>query len=220
MTATFQRARSDEQRAERRQAILGTAEAMLAEMPVAQLTLNELSRQVGLAKSNVLRYFETREAVLLALLNEELDAWAASIESSRIPRGGLPRRIDALAHRLTASLAERPMLCDLISAQASVLERNVSTEVVLEHKRGTGEVATRLQAFIRAALPELDDAGAYTVVATTLLMCSAAWPQGHPSEAVLAAYAQDADVRSHQMDFDAWMQRTVALCIRGLLSEG
>src|SRR5262249_61986031 len=73
----FQRARSEEQRAARRQAILGTAAAMLAEMPVAQVTLNELSRRAGLAKSNVLRYFESREAVLLELLDA---AW----------RGGLP----------------------------------------------------------------------------------------------------------------------------------
>jgi hypothetical protein len=45
----------------------GLAAAMLREMPVAELSLNELSRRVGLAKSNVLRYFETREAVLLEL---------------------------------------------------------------------------------------------------------------------------------------------------------
>lgn len=36
---------------------------MLSEMPVAKLSLNELSRRIGLAKSNVLRYFESREAV-------------------------------------------------------------------------------------------------------------------------------------------------------------
>ena len=42
---------------------------MLAEMPVAEVTLNELSRRAGLAKSNVLRYFESREAVLLELLD-------------------------------------------------------------------------------------------------------------------------------------------------------
>ena len=58
---------SDEQRAIRSQAILDTAAAMLTEMPVAQLSLNDLSRHVGLAKSNVLRYFESRAAVLLEL---------------------------------------------------------------------------------------------------------------------------------------------------------
>src|ERR1700742_2928047 len=48
---------------------------MLAEMPVADVTLNELSRRVGLAKSNVLRYFESREAVLLDLLGSQWQEW-------------------------------------------------------------------------------------------------------------------------------------------------
>src|SRR5258708_36884165 len=64
----YQRARNEEQRTERRQSILRTAAAMLDEMPVSAMSLNELSRRGGLAKSNVLRYFESREAVLLDLL--------------------------------------------------------------------------------------------------------------------------------------------------------
>src|ERR1700732_2693774 len=76
---TFQRARSEEQREARRRAILGAAAAMLAEMPVAQVSLNELSRRVGLAKSNVLRYFESREAVLLELLDSIGQDWLADL---------------------------------------------------------------------------------------------------------------------------------------------
>ncbi len=91
----FQRARSEEQRAARRQAILGTAAAMLAEMPVAQVTLNELSRRAGLAKSNVLRYFESREAVLLELLDSAWQDWLAQLDeelASAVEAGGRPPR--------------------------------------------------------------------------------------------------------------------------------
>ena len=42
---SFQRARSDEQREIRRRVILDTATAMLDEMPMAEVTLNELSRR-------------------------------------------------------------------------------------------------------------------------------------------------------------------------------
>ena len=77
----FQRARSEEQREARRQAILGAAAAMLAEMPVAEVTLNELSRRAGLAKSNVLRYFESREAVLLELLDSAWQDWLAQLDA-------------------------------------------------------------------------------------------------------------------------------------------
>jgi AcrR family transcriptional regulator len=63
---TFQRARSEEQREVRRRAILDTAATMLAEVPVAEVTLNELSRRVGPAKSNVRDVAEVLVAGLLA----------------------------------------------------------------------------------------------------------------------------------------------------------
>src|ERR1039457_2378232 len=86
---SFQRARSEEQRAERRRVILDTAAAM----PAERVSLKELSRRVGLAKSNVLRYFESREAVLLELVDaasrewlEQLgDALAGAVDASAAP---------------------------------------------------------------------------------------------------------------------------------------
>ncbi|CAM5259819.1 TetR/AcrR family transcriptional regulator OS=Streptomyces tendae OX=1932 GN=F3L20_19655 PE=4 SV=1 [Streptomyces tendae] len=74
----FQRARSEEQREVRRQAILDTTAAMLEEMPIGAISLNELSRRV-LAKSNVLRYFESREAILLELLDRAWRQWVADL---------------------------------------------------------------------------------------------------------------------------------------------
>ena len=89
---TFQRARTEEQREIRRRAILDAASAMLDEMPVAAVTLNELSRRVGLAKSNVLHYFESGDAGRLELLGSELSAWvdALTAAAAAIPRAAKP----------------------------------------------------------------------------------------------------------------------------------
>ena len=109
---TFQRARSEEQREVRRRAILDAAAAMLTEMPVAEVTLNELSRRAGLAKSNVLRYFESREAVLLVLLDSAWRDWLAQLagDLGQAVDAGAPvaARGDQLATALADSLAERP----------------------------------------------------------------------------------------------------------------
>ena len=48
---------------------------MLTEKGVGQISLRELSDRVGLAKSNVLRYFDSREAIFLELLDEECLSW-------------------------------------------------------------------------------------------------------------------------------------------------
>lgn len=155
----FQCARSDEQREMRRDRIPAVTSEMLEEMPVAKVSLNELSRRVGLAKSNVLlRYFESREAVLLQLLDAELHEWAAQVDALLVESpADRPERITQVADVVASSIAERPVMCDLISAQSAVLERNISTEVAVRHKYAiAGEVETITRAMVRA-LPELSD---------------------------------------------------------------
>lgn len=158
---TFQRARTEEQREIRRRAILDTASAMLDEMPVAAVTLNELSRRVGLAKPNVLRYFESREAVLLELLDRFLQEWLTEL-AGELAAGideNLPmtERAAAVAEILSRSLSGRVVLCDLFGAQGSVLEHNVSVEVVARYKRASLDRLTTMTALIQKYLPELGE---------------------------------------------------------------
>jgi AcrR family transcriptional regulator len=205
MATTFQRARSDEQRAVRTRAILETATAMLEEMPVADLSLNELSRRVGLAKSNVLRYFESREAVLLELLTGALREWldhlAADLPTAVGRGSAFPRRAEQLADALAGSLVARPVLCDLISAQAGVLERNVSVEAIVRSKLTTLEDAEGFAALVRAALPELSAHDAWQYIIATWLMTSALWAYRRPPAALLEACAAHERLASMQLDF-------------------
>ncbi|SDK54537.1 transcriptional regulator, TetR family [Lentzea albidocapillata subsp. violacea] len=217
---SFQRARTDEQRNERRRQILATAAAMLTEMPVAELTLTALSRRVCLAKANVLRYFESREAVLLALLEAEIADWITELESAAFPGGATAReRGDRLAELLATSLARRPVLCDLISAQATVLERNISAETALRHKRAVHECLKTLVQFTGRHLPELGDENAGALMRTVMLITVAAWPSSRPPQAVLDAYAADPDLAALCIDFADVVRRTAEVTASGLLAR-
>jgi AcrR family transcriptional regulator len=202
---TFRRARNEEQREVRRQAILQTAETMLAEMPVAALSLNELSRRVRLAKSNVLRYFDSREAVLLELLASCAREWlahlAAELPSAVGRRAGFPRRAEQLATAIAESLVERPILCDLISAQAAVLEHNVSAEAITRYKLAALADTEVLTGLVLDALPELSQDDAWRYVAGAWLMTSALWAHARPPEAVLRALAADERLEKARLDF-------------------
>jgi AcrR family transcriptional regulator len=220
---TFQRARSEEQREVRRRAILDAAAAMLAEMPVAQVTLNELSRRVGLAKSNVLRYFESREAVLLELLDSAWQEWLAaleadlegSVDATAAPAG----RGDQVAATLAASLAARPVLCDLLSAQAAVLERNVSVEVAATYKRASLADVTRLGRLLRRHLGELGDQDTVRLAAGAVLVAGALWAHAQPSAAVLAAYQADPALAVMRTDFTTATRDVLEVLIAGLLAR-
>src|SRR5215510_6718201 len=102
--------------AARRTAILTSAREMLAEKNVADISLRELSDRIGLAKSNVLRYFDSREAIFLEILDEEFQTWLVDVAA----RLGRPRPRKAnyaneirVATAIADSLMERPLLGEL-----------------------------------------------------------------------------------------------------------
>lgn len=219
----YQRARNDEQRTERRQSILQTAAAMLDEMPLYAMSLNELSRRVGLAKSNVLRYFESREAVLLALLahaaGEFLTEIAETLPANVDRRAPKARRVQAVAAGLAVSFAADPMLCALLSAQAGVLEHNISTEVAIRFKQGARDSLVGLAALLRRLLPELGNDRSAQAARMIIVLAGALWTRSNPAPAVLAAIAADPSLAFFHMPFAETLEHSLAIFLTGLLVE-
>lgn len=221
----FQRARNEEQREARRRTILDTAAAMLDEMPVSDVSLNELSRRVGLAKSNVLRYFESREAILLELLDQRWQQWLTELDGQfsswdgSTGDGTIRERGDRLAAFLASSLDSRHVLCDLLTAQSSVLEHNVSADVAIRYKRASLDSFGELAGLVRRPLPELDDDGALRVAVMSVAFVTAAWPGTRPSPSLLAAYEADPSLAVLRVDFGAAMREAISTIISGVLAR-
>ncbi|WP_250032303.1 TetR/AcrR family transcriptional regulator [Paractinoplanes maris] len=219
---TFQRARTEEQREVRRRAILDMASAMLDEMPVAALTLNELSRRVGLAKPNVLRYFESREAVLLDLLDRFLQEWlteladelATGVDHELSPA----ERAVAVAAILSRSLSSRVVLCELFGAQASVLEHNVSVEVVTRYKRASLARLATMAALVQKCLPELGDDAAFCSL-QTMLTAGALAPYRTPPPSLEAAYQTEPDLARSRLDPNDYLKQALTVTFLGVLTS-
>ncbi|MFE2599447.1 TetR family transcriptional regulator [Streptomyces sp. NPDC059396] len=219
---SFQRARSEEQREVRRRVILDTAAAMLDEMPVGEVSLNELSRRVGLAKSNVLRYFESREAILLELLDRAWKQWMTDLPEQLSKgvgaRAPLNERTEQFATVLTDSLSGRRVLCDLLSSQAGVLEHNVSPEVAARYKRAAVANVDTLATLARSYLPKLGDR-APELAAAMIMVIGAVWTHARPSKAMVTAYEADPDLAVLRMDFASSLRQVLATLTAGALAR-
>lgn len=219
---TFLRARTEDQREIRRQEILDTVATMLAEMPVASISLNELSRRVGLAKSNVLRYFESREAILLELLVRAWTEWLTALPQllaeGVIAEANVRQRGDQIAHVIATSLGERQVFCDLFSSHASVLEHNVSGQVAARFKHAALANVTALAKQVRAYIPELGDQ-AWQVCAHLGFAMSAIWVHSRPSAGVLAAAEIDPTLVRYRIDFEQALETMFATLISGTLAR-
>ncbi len=187
MTSTFQRARRPEQLAARRSAILAAARAALADKGVDEVTLRDISERVGLAKSNVLRYFDTREAILLEVLDEEFQDWLVDLEG----RLGAPQaRKPAFANEIrfadivTDTLVERRLMCELLGAMAGVLERNIAGEFARDFKvRAMGKIAA-VSELTGRQLPWLPDEFLAFFGEGALSLVAGMYPFAVPTEAV------------------------------------
>lgn len=212
-STAFQRARRPEQIEMRKQTILDAAEALLGEMPIADISLRELSRRVGLSKTNVVRYFETREAVFLELLRRSQQAWLDTLERD-LPARSAPHHVVCSA--IAASLAQRPLLCELWSALATVLERNVSLESVRAFKLSNLEAQVRFAGLVSDRVPALGDDAARELAALCTVTVAGLWPFANPSPTVLTA-TEDPRLAGSRIDFATMLSRHLDLLVTGLL---
>src|ERR1700689_4133036 len=84
----FQRARSAEAKQLRESAILEAARTLGAERGIRQITLTEIAEAVGMHKSALLRYFETREEIFLRLTADGRRAGSAALRAELEGLGG------------------------------------------------------------------------------------------------------------------------------------
>src|ERR1700756_1567340 len=108
----FQRARSAAAKQRRESAILDAARALGAERGIRQITLADIGEAVGLHKSAMLRYFETREEIFLRLTADGWREWSAAL------RAGLEElaapTTAAVAEVFASTLAGRGVVCGLL----------------------------------------------------------------------------------------------------------
>ena len=86
-----------------------------------------IAEEVGLAPSNVLRYFGTREEIYFQVLGDAWNEWSQALERSL---EGVPPSAAAIAAVVSRTLCERPLLCDLVAYIGPSFEYNVSVESV------------------------------------------------------------------------------------------
>jgi len=178
----FQRARRPAQKEQRRRELLAAAIELL-DGGLDAVTLSAIARTAGVAKSNVYRYFESREEILLELLLDDLLDMVSPMEKALAPLAGTSD-VEAVAGAVTRVLVERPRLCALISVVANVLEHNLSTDVLRDFKEQVLEVSIRIGNALHAAVPGLPAERAPALVRYLNALIAGLWPMAHPPEAL------------------------------------
>ena len=125
------RARSSEQKALRRHAVLETAEMYFKEVGYEAFSMAQLAKKSGVAKGTLYLYFNTREELFLTLYEQSLIRW------SQIFIGSLFKTMTskAYAQSLYKTTQADGIFLPLLIRLEHVIEHNVSIPRLIESKR-------------------------------------------------------------------------------------
>jgi AcrR family transcriptional regulator len=213
--AAFLRARRPEQKQQRYATILDAARELALRDGVGAVSLAGIAAEVGMHKSALLKYFETREEIFLRLAEVEWREWTAALVPALTFAGPEPGDVaDALAR----SVAERPLFCQLLLHSPLTLERNVSLEVVRAFKQAVNSALLEVLPALQRALPALDADACRDLLTMSGIVASGLWQAAHPAPQVVALHEQDPGA-VHYPDFAASLTRFVRTYLAGLLQR-
>jgi len=217
MTAPgFQRARSDAAKQRRESAILDAARALGAERGIRQITLADIGEAVGLHKSAMLRYFETREEIFLRLTADGWREWSAAV---RAGLGELAAPTPAaVAGVFAGTLAARGLFCDLLAQAPLNLERHVSLDAVRAFKLVTLAEVDAIVTAVRHLLPALTERDGVDLIAAATAMSGAFWQMATPGPEAAALYRSDPRLAHAVVDVEPRVTRLLQAMLRGMLA--
>ncbi|HTX97687.1 MAG TPA: TetR family transcriptional regulator [Mycobacterium sp.] len=216
---TFQRARTEEKKRQRAEALVEAARSLALETGVASVTLTAVATRAGIHYSAVRRYFTSHKEVLLHLAAEGWIRWSERVCQELDEPG--PMSPERVAETLANGLAADPLFCDLLANLHLHLEHEVAIERVVDIRRTISAAATVLADAIERALPALGRAGAFDVVIAAYSLASAFWHIANPPERLSDAYEDEPEVLPPEwnIDFASALTRVLSATCIGLVSR-
>ncbi|MFE0045598.1 TetR/AcrR family transcriptional regulator [Streptomyces albireticuli] len=234
------RARSPEAKRAREAAILDAAARLATVNGIRAVTLTDIAAEVGLHKSAMLRYFETREEIFLRLAAAGWVEWSREVrerlaalspgavgedgedggDSAHVANGAGPESGPrAAAGLLAETLVARPLFCDLLAHTPMTLEHNVSLDSVRSFKViAIAEVVAVGEALRRVVA--LTPAQAGDVVATATAMAGALWQMAAPGTALRRLYESDPELAHAVVDVAPRLTGILSALLRGYGADG
>jgi AcrR family transcriptional regulator len=211
-----QRARTDQAKEARREKLLEVAAQLWSEKNFASITMFEVASRAQLAKGTTYLYFQTKEELLLALLERELHVWFLELGTNLSKKPSFtPKEFSQI---ISKSLVDRQAFTRLICIQASILEHNIDFERALEFKTFLLEHALGAATLIEAKLGFLKRGEGIVLLQRINALIIGFYDLSNPSQIVQTVLEQR-EMKPLRIDFSKQFQNTLETLLIGLQAQ-
>lgn len=210
----LRRARSNEQRMERREELLQAAWHLFQKRDFSKINIAEIAQQAGVAKGTVYLYFPTKDELFIELLEQELAAWLDTL-NDQLPDLSSNCDIQAVSHAITASLHERGDMVRLFTIAHTTLEKNISYPAALKFHRILLDKTITTGAHLETCFPWLKQSQGASLMLRIYALIIGLYQLAHPALVVRAIIARESGLSLFNIDFENELEDTIHMIFTG-----
>ncbi len=210
----FSRARRPEQKQQRESAILEAARTLAVREGIRAVSLADIAGEIGMHKTALLRYFESREDIYLRIGVESWRDWAGALvqELVELNEGD----VEGVSEAFARTLHDRPLLCDFLAHLSLHLERNVSAQALLSSRSAALAASDAIAEAVCATVPDVDRADVRDLIGGVTALAASAWQAANPPPAAEPVFREHPEIAQCGAEFYPKIARFVATYLRGM----
>jgi len=213
-TMDWQRARTDEKKMERKEAIYQAAFSLFKKNGYDKVSFNGIAVEAGFTKSNMYRYFSSKEDIFLNVFADLFEQWVEEFRK-RLQQLDQNAPAQQFAKSWVGSMLEQPKFLDLIPILFISLERNSSFEQLLEFKRLAMRLLFSITIDITRIYPEIEGDKAFRLLNLSYAATANYWSATMQSDALKKVYELE-EFMMLRPDFENDLTTSIEIIIAGL----
>ncbi len=216
-TMSWQRARTDENKSERKLAICDAAVTLFKKNGYDNVSFNGIASEAGFTKSNMYRYFSSKEDIFLNVFSDLFENWV----------DGCVKRLKKLKQGVSAeefakaylnSLTAHPHFLDLSPILFISLERNSSFDQLFEFKKLAKHLLYQVSLEITRVYPEMKIEWAFKLLNLCHAATNSFGAQAAQNDALKKIYRED-EFKELKPNFKKELTSAIEIFILGIQAK-
>lgn len=209
------KARSTEQKEERRKRILDAAYALFVASDYRDISMASIVKKAGIAKGTLFIYFSTKEELFLSLTQREVAEWGKSFRKLLELQDEQKLALETFAQMTAKAVVSNEPVLRLLAILGTVLERNVDYDRAYEFKKFMKAHIVEVGNLIEERVQDVADNMGIRLYMYAFTLLIGLYSQARPTAAVFKVL-QNEEFGLFRIDFEQSFSEMFMLIARGL----
>ena len=213
----WQRATTDDQKESRKNEIFEATLTLFKEHGYENVSFNRIAKEAGFTKSNMYRYFKSKEDIFLSIFGEMFKTWQRHY-IGELKKLNVNESYGVFAQTWVDSYLKYPNFLDLIPLLFISLEKNSSYDQLIKFKAMSKELLFQVSLEVGRIYPSLDPDRAFKLINSSFATTSSFWASNFQNETLKKVYEQD-QFKFLKPNFEEDLTSSIEIFLRGLLTN-